>query len=98
MEEAGVMIPVLGVSCQYKSMVRFDEDVSIRVRLKEYNGIRMIIGYEMRKAGTDELCTLGESSHCFLKKEGRPLSLKRAFPQWDALFSRLLTPQDSGSD
>lgn len=90
MEAEGVMIPVLGVSCQYKSMVHFDDQVRICVWLKEYNGIRMTIGYEMRDAATGELRTLGESSHCFLTKEGRPLSLKRSHPSWDQLFSGLL--------
>ena len=90
MEADGIMSPVLEVHCQYKSMARFAARIVIRTRLGEYNGIRMTIAYEMRDCATGELRTTGESRHCFLDKAGHPLSLKRSFPKWDALFSEAL--------
>ena len=90
MEADGIMSPVLEVHCQYKSMARFDDRVAIRVWLKEYNGIRMTIAYEMRDARTGELRTTGESRHCFLDAGGHPLSLRRSHPKWDALFTQAL--------
>lgn len=89
MEEAGIISPVLEVNCQYKSMVHFDDNVRIHTFLKEYNGIRMTIGYEMYHAETGVLCTTGESRHCFLDRNGKPLSLKRSHPEWDAFFRNL---------
>lgn len=86
LEEAGIISPVLEVCCQYKSMIRFGEEVRIHTWLKEYNGIRMTIGYEMYGAADGQLKTAGESRHCFLDRDGHPLSLKRASPQWDAFF------------
>lgn len=64
MEASGIMSPVLEVHCQYRSMVRFDDHVRIHVWVKEYNAIRMTLGYEMRDAATGELKTTGESRHC----------------------------------
>ena len=76
-------------------MVRFDDHVRIHVWVKEYNAIRMTLGYEMRDAATGELKTTGESRHCFLDTGGRPVSLKRSYPQWDTAFCSAVQAQDS---
>lgn len=88
LEAAGVISPVLEVRCQYKSMARFGEQVRIHTWLKEYNGIRMTIGYEIYGAEDGILKTLGESRHCFLGTGGTPISLKRSYPQWDHFFRK----------
>lgn len=88
MERDGVLSPVLSVSAQYKSMTRFPETVEITVRLVRYTGVRFDIVYEMRDTATGALRCLGESSHCFIDGSGAPISVKRKFPAWDALFRR----------
>ena len=88
MERDGVLSPVLSVSAQYKSMTRFPETVEITVRLVRYTGVRFRIVYEMGDAVTGALRALGESSHCFIDGSGAPISVKRKFPAWDALFRR----------
>lgn len=90
MEEAGIISPVLDVSCRYRKMVRFDDHIRIHVELKSYNAIRMTLTYEMRDAATGELRATGESSHCFLDREGRPVSLKRVQPAWDEAFANAM--------
>ena len=67
MEEMEIISPVLSVSCEYHSMVHFDDTVVID---KE----------------TGELRTTGKSSHCFLNRSGRPISLKRSYPEIDTKF------------
>lgn len=94
MEASGIMSPVLEINCQYRSMVHFDDRVKIRVRLTEYNAIRMTLTYEIRDSSTDELMTTGESRHCFLSADGKPVSLKRTYPQWDAAFRRAMEIPD----
>lgn len=89
-EEAGLVSPVLAVSGEYRRMVHFDDTVVIHTALKEYGGLRFAIGYEMRLKDTGEVCFVGESRHCFLTREGRPASLKRVRPDWDAILRKLL--------
>lgn len=96
MEEAGIISPVLEVRCQYREMVRFDEDILIQVRIREYSGVRLALSYEMRRKRDGALCTIGESSHCFLSG-GRPVSLKRAKPEWDAMFRAAMKEQGEQS-
>lgn len=90
MEEAGIFSPVLEVNCKYKSMVHFGDTVKIHAWIKEYNGVRMTIGYRITDNTTGELRTVGESAHCFLTHDGRPVSLKRSYPDWDKLFIKML--------
>ena len=90
MEEAGILSPVLEVSCQYKHPIKFDDTARIHTWLQSYNGIRMTIGYEIFNATTQDLCALGSSSHCFLNAQGRPVSLKRSAPLWHQLFTSLV--------
>ena len=90
MEEKGIISPVLAVTCEYKSMVHFDDEVLIYVKLSKYNGVKFEVEYEMRDKMTGELRTLGRSNHCFLDGNGRPLSLKRSFPEVDKKFVTLM--------
>ena len=85
-EERGVVIPVLTVSCEYRNMTRFGETIIVDLKLKEYNGIKMKIEYEMKEKLTGELKATGSSSHCFLSKEGKLLSIKKQYPDIDSIF------------
>ncbi len=86
MEEMEIISPVLSVSVEYHSMVHFDETVVIETKLKKYNGIRMELEYVMTDKETGELRTTGFSSHCFLTRSGKPISLKRSYPELDTKF------------
>lgn len=80
-EAAGVYSPVLGVTCEYKSSVRFQEEVLIIPKLVLFNGIKMTIEYLVLDADSHELRATGESKHCFVSKEFKPLSLKKEFKE-----------------
>ena len=41
MEEMEIISPVLSVSCEYHSMVHFDDTVVIETKITKYNGIKM---------------------------------------------------------
>lgn len=85
-EARGMVVPVVSVACRYRSMTRFGDDVAITVTLKDYNGVRMVFGYEVRDASSGELRATGESEHCVLRGE-RVVSLKRAAPDLHAIFA-----------
>ncbi|MCI8631908.1 MAG: acyl-CoA thioesterase [Lachnospiraceae bacterium] len=89
LEAQGIMIPVLSISCEYKTMTRFGDTVHIFGRILYYDGVRLKMGYEVKDAATGELRCMGESSHCFLHAGG-PISLKRKYSQIDTLFRNYL--------
>ena len=86
MEELEIISPVLSVSVNYHSMVHFDDTVLIQCKLLKYNGIKMEVEYVMTDKETGELRTTATSSHCFLNRSGKPISLKRSYPEIDTKF------------
>ena len=49
-------------------------------------GVKMELEYVMTDKETGELRTTAKSSHCFLNRSGKPISLKRAYPALDTKF------------
>lgn len=88
MEAAGIISPVLGISCEYKNMVTFDEEVYIHVNVKEYNGIKLVIEYRVTDESGTKLYTTGESKHCFLNRDKKIISLIKTAPTMHEKFIR----------
>ena len=72
-EESGIIIPVLAVSCTYKGMVRYGDKVKINVFVENYTGTHFEFRYELVNLTTNQVATTGTSSHCFLSKEHQRL-------------------------
>lgn len=81
LESMGIMIPVLGVACEYKVSVRFQDSVLIYPVVSSFNGMKMTISYTVTDSENKILYSTGESKHCFLNKSFKPVSLKRDFPK-----------------
>ena|SRR5699024_3831864 len=95
MEEEGVIVPVLSVDCQYKTMSKFGETVEIDISISSFTGVRIIFSYEVRDAETKEVRATGESSHAFLNADYRPISVKRNHPDIYALILKKM-PENEG--
>lgn len=87
LEEAGVLIPVLGVTCNYKSHVSFGDTIIINCSFKEYNGVRLNMQYEMYNKTTGALVLTGETKHCFTTPELKPINLKKHYLDFHNLFA-----------
>ena len=91
MEEEGIVIPVLSVYSEYKTMARFGDTVEIKATITEFTGVKLIVSYEIRDSETKEVRCLGETKHAFLDKETyRPLSLKRKHKEIYELFNQMM--------
>lgn len=80
-EAAGIYSPVLGVTCEYKSSVRFNETVLITAKLQSFNGIKMRIEYQVLDAVSKQIRAEGSSEHCFVSTDFKPVSLKREYKE-----------------
>ena len=83
LEALGLVSPVVAVDGKYRLVSRFPEQISIRVRVESFNGVRLCIGYEMRNAAGEPVFE-GRSEHCFLDAEGRPVRMKKTLPDFYA--------------
>ena len=80
-EDAGLMIPVLGVNCKFKHHVTFDDVILIKVSVKDFNGVRLIISYEVTNKNTSYLVLTGETTHCFTDDKLKPVNIKKHYPE-----------------
>ena len=87
MEDMGIMIIVLGASCEYKSPARFGERVIIIPKITEYNGFKMTVSYEVINKADGTLLTTGETRHCFTDLDLKPVRVKRDFPEIYKVFN-----------
>lgn len=79
LEDMGVISPVIAIECQYKVSTYFGDVVDISVWVEAFKGIKLKIGYEMKREDTI-VCT-GRSEHCFLNEEGNILNMKKEYPK-----------------
>ena len=83
LEALGLVSPVVAVDGKYRLVSRFPEQISIRVRVESFSGVRLCFGYEMRNAAGETVFE-GRSEHCFLDAEGRPVRMKKTLPDFYA--------------
>ena len=77
-EQLGLTSPMLSVSCNYKRPTTYSDIINIAVYIKDCAHLKIRVAYVMTCRG-EVVCT-GESSHCFLDEKGRPVSLKKSYP------------------
>ena len=88
LEADGIISPVLTLECEYKKPLHFGDEFAVLPEILEFKGIRLVIGYTFTSAG--ETVATGKTSHCFLTPNGRPIALKRQFPEFDAVLKGLV--------
>lgn len=78
-EADGIVSPVMGIDCKYKSPCTFADTVEVSLNVLEISALKMKFGYTMRVEG--KVVFTAESLHCFLDaKTGRPIKLLEFYP------------------
>lgn len=88
MEKAGVWMPVLSVTAEYKMPALYDEIISVLCWIEKLRGASVDLAYEVRGAD-GRLCALGRSSHGFTDPELRPIRMKKEQPEMYEVFSKM---------
>ena len=93
--ESGIDFALLGLSCEYKSMVRFGDLVEIQMSITAMTPTRMTINYLLINTRSGNICSIGETRHCFYSgKKQLPVSLKREMPELFELMSGLISESE----
>ena len=78
LEEMGISSPILSVNCIYKNGSTFGDSIEIKTKVTKYNGVKITIGYVMKKVGTEEIVATGDTELCFINlKTRKPIILKK---------------------
>ena len=83
LEESGITSPVVSVECHYKHPTTFDDEIKVEVSLEKYNGVKLELAYTMTDSESGEVVLTAKSSHCFIDEAGRPVAVRRSFPEFD---------------
>src|SRR5512143_636317 len=73
LEEMGFYLPAMEVSCTYKKPVKYDDLITIRTAVSEFEGIRLGFTYEITIDG--QVRAEGRTLHAFMDRDGRPKRL-----------------------
>lgn len=74
MEEAGVMLPVVSLTMNYKKPAKYDDLLTVKTIFKNQQGVKIEFDYEIYNEN-NELLTTGYSMLVFVDmKTGRPVS------------------------
>ena len=79
LENLGIMIPVLGVQCDFKHHVTFNDTILINVSIKSFNAVRLVMQYSVTEKNSGNLVLTGETKHCFTDSNLKPINLKKHF-------------------
>lgn len=85
-EAMGIIIPVLSVQCEYRTMVHYNDVVDIYTKITKFTGVKMTVSYRVFDHETGELRCTGESSHAFLDKAYKPIRMKKEYPALYEIF------------
>ena len=90
-EEMGYMSPVLHAECDYKKSVRFGDEVKIIVSLQDFGKVKFTLRYDMyNMTEGGVLSASGTTTHCFLKKDGRPVMMNKEMKDFSETMEKLL--------
>lgn len=86
MEENNVVSPVTDAQVSFKKPIRYGEKVVVQTWLAKYDGIRTVYGYNI-KDSDGAIAVSGTTQHVIVRKDNfRPLSLRKAFPDWHQAY------------
>jgi acyl-CoA thioester hydrolase len=90
MEEQGVVSPVTDATISFKKPIRYGEETVVETWLESYDGLRTVYGYQILNS-KKHVAVSGKTEHVIVKKDSfRPLSLRKAFPEWHEAYSNKL--------
>lgn len=94
METSGVVSPVTDAQISYKRPVRYGDKIVVETWLEKYDGIRTTYGYNVIH-DDGVVAVSGTTDHVIVRKDNfRPLSLRKAFPDWHEAYARQLKEED----
>lgn len=90
LEAEGITSPVVSISCEYQKTTTYDDSIQIIVRPEQYSGVRLTLSYVLQNAASGEVVALASSTHCFINDHGKPISIKKYFPEFDAELRQIV--------
>ncbi|MCD8390272.1 MAG: acyl-CoA thioesterase [Firmicutes bacterium] len=80
MESMGLIIPNVDAYAKYIVSLKFDDVFRVYVKAAKFTGVRMKFEYEIRFGEKNTLSCEGYTTHCFVNRDYKPVSVKHSHP------------------
>ncbi len=87
-EGNGVLLPLYGMNCQYKSPARYEDEIMVVTRLKKVSRVRLCFSYQVLNAANHKLLATGETMHAWTDKSLKPVDAEKAVPDAYSMLSQ----------
>lgn len=95
LEQDGITSPVVDIECHYKKTTTFDDEVRIDVSVEKYSGVKLVFKYTITNTADESIVFTAKSSHCFINESGKPIAVKKHYPELDSIFASLAAVKKS---
>lgn len=91
MERRGVMLPLIGLSCHYRGVAKYEDELCVRVRVSLLSVSRIEFSYAIYRVGEEKPINTGTTLHGWVDSGTfRPMNLKKKHPEiYDLVQSSL---------
>lgn len=76
-EERGLLLPVIEVSCVYKGSAQFDDMIVVKTNLIRLKRSSVFFGYNIFRVTDKKLLAVGQTKHLLLNKEKQIVSIPK---------------------
>lgn len=90
MQDEGVISPVIALKCDFKTPTSFADEILIETSMKSYSGVKFVFEYVMKNKNTGDIVAVGETEHCFVNQDGKPIIIKKQFPKMHEYFVEII--------
>lgn len=88
MEAAGVMMPLINLTCHYGIPAKYEDIVVVETRATKLSAAKMVLYYEVKRKSDGVLLGSGTTEHGFVdSKTFKPINVKKKLPELFAMIS-----------
>ena len=88
-ESEGIMLPVSHIDCDYISGAKYGETVTVHCFVEKLSIARLVLGYEVRRKGENEVICTGRSMHGWTDTQMNVINLKKKAPELYAFLEKM---------
>lgn len=88
MESAGVMMPLINLTCHYGIPAKYEDVVVVETRATKLSAAKMVLYYEVKRKSDGVLLGSGTTEHGFVdSKTFKPINVKKKLPELFEMIS-----------
>lgn len=81
LEKRGLLLPVVDLNVRYHAPARYEELVTVRTKIQEFTGAKIVFGYEIVNQENEMRLVTGTTTHLWVNKEMKLVNIKRFLPE-----------------